>query len=406
MDCNVRSAQQSSVGDASFFSWSMEKEDTHSSDRSEGRDSELSPVATTQSELSVEMTEKTAISHTPRRIESRTTCGTAENLVDHQTFDHRSLLDLAKDSSTTSAQFLAAARAHPEELTMTEESAGKTNHTHTSPTTGFHAYNSFVDGVVSGVTKGLSAGLDLGATADEEKGLTPVHLFLARAADLTFYEIFSLYELEQNCFIRLTTLNRTPVHHLLKLNARFSADVLDALHKCDSKFLLRLDRKYKTPLDLYFKQTLDSKMEMSDRIVHMLCSQPGSWGISALAHSTEAYRSHSARFTSKRSRQGSFSRVYDTEDQSDSDHAELPERFRNFLTGSPWELERFVRELMIEGDAETITANIKFLFVLLPLRSPTKYGLSSTQGVQLMTRIINTISYIYMHWNVANIQRL
>ena len=49
---------------------------------------------------------------------------------------------------------------------------------------------------------------------------------------------------------------------------------------------------------------------------------------------------------------------------------------------------------MIEGDADTIIAHIKFLFVLLPLRS-TKYGLTSTQGVQLVTRIINSTANVF-----------
>jgi len=400
MDLNEHSAQSKSSSEASFFSWPMGKEHSHSSQSSENHDSEVSPQAACQSERSVEMTDQTATSHMPRSTTLRSVSSMTGNSSNNELLDHVSLLDLAKNSSTTSAQFLAAARAHPEELVMTEESS-KANHVHSmNSTTGFHKYNSFVEGVVTGVTGSFAAGADSGAVVEEEKGITPVHLFLARAADLTFYEVFSLYELEQNCFIRLTTLNRTPVHHLMEHNGSFSADVLDALHKCDSKFLLRLDRQYNTPLDRYFKQTLDSKMDLSDRIVRFLCYQLGSWGISALAHSTEAYRSHSARFPSKSGPVGSLSQVGDaasnaTNEQSDKDHAKLPEKFRKFLTSSPWELERFVRELIIEGGAESIIANIKFLFVVMPLRSPTKYGLSSTQGVQLVTRIINTLSNVY-----------
>ena len=377
----------------------MQNEQDHSRGTNESNHTELLPKTANESQLSVEMTEKTAgISNTPGRLAMKFVSNLIGKSSGHNAVEHRSLLELAKDSSTTSAQFLAAARAHPEELIMTEESVGKTNHAHMSTTTGIHRYSSFVEGVVTGVAETFSAGLDSGATVDEEKGLTPVHLFLARAADLTFYEIFSLYELDKNCFVRLSTLYRTPVHYLLERNTQFSADVLDALRKCDPKFLLRLDRKSNTPLDRYFKRNLNSRMEVSDRIVFFLCSRPGSWGISALVHSTEAYRSQSTHFSSKIGL-GSFSQEDAASKasrcRSTNDHAELPERFRKFLTGSPWEVEGFVRELIVEGSAEAITANIKFLFVILPLRSPTKYGLSSTQGVQLVTRIINTISNIY-----------
>lgn len=165
-----------------------------------------------------------------------------------------------------------------------------------------------------------------------------MHIFLGRAADLTSYEISSLYELEQTCLIRLSTLNRTPVHHLLEHNMHFSADLFDALHKCDSKFLLRLDRQYSTPLDRYFKRNSKPKLELHDKVVFFLCSQRGSWGMCALAHSTEAYRSHSTKFSSK---SGSESFTQEelvasavTNEPSNDHHAELPERFRKFLTGS------------------------------------------------------------------------
>lgn len=152
-------------------------------------------------------------------------------------------------------------------------------------------------------------------------------------------------------------------------------------------------------------------MELSDPLVNILCSQPGPWGISALAHSTEAYRAHSAVSIFQNGLGlESFSQEQDEQAadniRSDDRHAELPERFRKFLIGTPWEVESFVRELMVEGDADSISANIKFLFVILPLRSPTKYGLSSTQGVQLVTRIINMTAHVYALENGDNSEAL
>lgn len=376
----------------------MQNVHLRSQDSGESNGTDCLPGAINHSQSGVEMTDdKTVKPHAPGNIALRFVSSMVGKSLNHTKVNHRSLFDLAKDPSTTSPQFLAAARAHPEELVITDDS-DQTNQVRMNPTRGFESYNSFMEDVVTGVTGGFTAGFDSAVNTDDEKGMTPVHLFFARAADLTFYEIFTLYELEQNCFVRLSTLNRTPVHYLLEHNTCFSADVLDALHKCDSKFLLRLDRRNNTPLDRYFKRNWKSKMEVSDQVVFFLCSQPGSWGINALVHSAEAYRSHSTRF-SLNSGLGSFSQENAASNansmQSNDQQAQLPEKFRKFLTGSPWKLERFVRELMTEDDAESIIANIKFLFVLLPLRSPTKYGLSSTQGVQLVTRIINTISNVF-----------
>ena len=118
--------------------------------------------AVPESLMSLEMKEIVK-SHTPERISTTATTDTRRDSFGRQIPDHRSLLDLAKDASTTSAQFLTAARAHPEELVITEDS-GKTSHGHNmNSARGFHSHSSFVsslEGVVTGMYGGIAAGRD------------------------------------------------------------------------------------------------------------------------------------------------------------------------------------------------------------------------------------------------------
>ena len=294
----------------------------------------------------------------------------------HRELDgHRSLLSLARDTSTPSAVFLEAATAHPEELSMTDE---------------FNTFERGHSAVGLGDYTPFSFAASVLGNDAEEKALTPLHIFFSHAGDLSFYEIFTLHGLDQNCLTRFTSYCRTPVHHLFEKNERLQADVLDALHKCDPKCFVRLDRKSNTPLDRYFKHQPSSKLDISDAVVRILCEAPGSWGIVALSRSTDAYRSKS----NSASTTSSLAQEYVGVD--DGSNAELPNRFRHFLTGTPYEVESFVRELMVNGETDLdIIANIKFLFVLIPLRSPAKYGLNATQGIQLISRIIHTCTNIY-----------
>lgn len=63
-----------------------------------------------------------------------------------------------------------------------------------------------------------------------------------------------------------------------------------------------------------------------------------------------------------------------------------------FADGNSFEVETFTTELMTSRHPE---AQTKFLFVFLPLRSPNKYGLSSTQALQIMTKVLIASSDCY-----------
>jgi hypothetical protein len=137
---------------------------------------------------------------------------------------------------------------------------------------------------------------------------------------------------------------------------------------------------------LYFKDN-GGVLDLTDSVVRTLCVHCEGWGLDALVKSSEGYREKS-RFTS-----GAPS------------HEDLPSRFRILLNGGPYEVEDALRKMM-GGEQHTSSeealvppeeaiANLKFLFVVLPLRSPAKYGLDSTHGLQLVARIFTTTADIF-----------
>jgi len=220
-----------------------------------------------------------------------------------------------------------------------------------------------------------------------EKGLTPLHyLFRRPSEDFGFIIMFELCALDEECFSRTTSWDRTPLHHLFQYNKHLSSPLLTALHASDERALIKRDRWGNTPLCRYFKRNPTSAgMDVDkDSVVRVLCSAPGIWGLTALSRSNEAYTDTlgpapgaSARFAAGR----------------------LPPKFSDLLGGNLFEVETFVHDFMMAGeeaaDEDLAMARLKFLFVLLPLRTPTRYGLTPTQGLQLVTRVLVSIENVY-----------
>ena len=120
-----------------------------------------------------------------------------------------------------------------------------------------------------------------------------------------------------------------------------------------------------TPLDFYFKFNT-GKLEFEDPVVHALCARGSWWGLDALTRSTIAYA-----------------------------NLELPEEYRCLVTGSPYEVKTLVEKCMRHGNPLASATKLKFLFVILPLRRPAQYKLSSSQGIDFVARIVTAMSDVY-----------
>ena len=109
----------------------------------------------------------------------------------------------------------------------------------------------------------------------------------------------------------------------------------------------------------------------SDPVTEVLCRLGSDWGFDALVKSAQAYT-----------------------DDALQDGAHL-ERYRVLAEGNPFQVETFVKQEMHRGSPAQIQANIKFLFVTVPLRSPTKYGMTSSQGLQYVAKVCTATADAY-----------
>ena len=108
-----------------------------------------------------------------------------------------------------------------------------------------------------------------------------------------------------------------------------------------------------------------------DPLVDALCRACDAWGLEALVKSRAGYRK--PHLMSRELR-----------------------RFRVLLEGNPFQLETFVKNIMhLPVAGGEMEASLKFMFVVMPLRAPTKYGLSSSQGLNFFTKILTTVVDIY-----------
>ena len=117
---------------------------------------------------------------------------------------------------------------------------------------------------------------------------------------------------------------------------------------------------------MYFKAN-QGKLSYEDNVVRGLLTHGSWWGLDALARSPFAYID-----------------------------AELPQDcHRVLLHGNPYEVEKFVEKAMREGNPNTTAAKLKFLFVMVPLRSPMCCGLDPSEGLKLVSRVLTASADVY-----------
>ena len=137
----------------------------------------------------------------------------------------RPLMEIAKDDDCFAEEFLARARSHPEELALTETADAK-------------------------VIKRRKSMFNISPKEVEEddsietgSDLTPVHHFMKNCGDLEVSHIQELRELDEECFKRVTSKNRTPVHWLFAFNARIRPKVPGALRQASEDALVVRDEE-------------------------------------------------------------------------------------------------------------------------------------------------------------------
>ena len=340
---------------------------------------------------------------------------------------HRTLLELAKDPSVTVVSFMESARDYPEELSLTDDYGLDADASHgSSPSFGSMRsldmeFGSGKGGSSNdqmflsqrlkqktGLTRMAAAasataaaarahalnaiggsGVAGSGDAEErvtfERNLTALHYLFGRAEENFGFDVIAeLISLDEDCLGRNSSWQRTPVHHLLQHN-KLSEELIVAIHVGDKGALVKKDRWGGTPLCRYFKRNpVSVGMDVeNDLVVRTLCSASGYWGLSVLSCSNEAFTvsvegaQASAKYSAGR----------------------LPPKFNVLFGGNLFEVESFVRDFMKIRDDDVdeflLESRIKFLFLLLPLRTPTKYGLTPTQGLQLVTRVLISMENVY-----------
>jgi hypothetical protein len=159
-------------------------------------------------------------------------------------------------------------------------------------------------------------------------------------------------------------------------------DVLTAIHRCHEGAFTDADAIDHTPLDRYFRHNKRGVMDVSrDALVDALCRACDAWGLEALVKSKAGYRKPHLM------------------------HREL-RRFRVLYEGNPFQVETFVKNVMHLPVEDEMVAQLKFMFVVMPLRSPTKYGMTSSQGLNFYTKVLTTVVDVYAQEKDAKLKRL
>eukprot|EP00613_Pedinella_sp_CCMP2098_P051347 CAMPEP_0171822042 /NCGR_PEP_ID=MMETSP0992-20121227/3649_1 /TAXON_ID=483369 /ORGANISM="non described non described, Strain CCMP2098" /LENGTH=1198 /DNA_ID=CAMNT_0012436593 /DNA_START=1 /DNA_END=3598 /DNA_ORIENTATION=+ len=291
------------------------------------------------------------------------------------------LMQLAKDPGCKAEDFLRVAKLNPDELLWTDEIYAQAQR---------HAEGRGDEGAAltarqspkgkSKTTKRKSRTFQANfarpkgsflraagvADMEEGQGLTPVHHFLASCGDLTGEVITELDLLDDNFLARKTSLLRTPVHMFMASNPNITDDVLIEINNCISDAFTRRDANGKTPIDRYFTQQRGVMDLEKDAVVLSLCSMKGFWGVEALVKSLDGY-THGLL-------DGTLS------------------RYKVYSDGNPFEVETFTKGVMSSAHPE---AQTKFLLTFLPLRSPNKYGLSGTQSLGIMKKVLTSMVDCY-----------
>jgi hypothetical protein len=198
-----------------------------------------------------------------------------------------------------------------------------------------------------------------------ERNVTPAHHFFRNCCDLDGETVRALTKLDDSLLARETSLNRMPVHHYFEANRRILDDAVLAIRNAAPVAFTRktASKGGVTPIDLYFKFNHGTN-DVSDGVVRLLMSPAcAEWGVDTIAKADYAFRRDLAK--------------------SGSPHKVL-------LDCDSYELESFVNHEMQCADPLAAQTNLKYLLgAFIPLRNPSKYGLSATQGLQLITKLLD-----------------
>jgi len=266
-------------------------------------------------------------------------------------FHASELAQLARDPNTKAADFLICAHSNPVQITQ-----------HVPPNWKYGANSPRRRMSLATSTR---AGNEV-----TEDALTPLHLFLGNCCDLTDDFFRKLHKLDGGCLTRATSFGRTPIHWLLKSNRNFDINILIDLYALDAYALFRKDGRRNTPLNLYFIQ--GGKLGLAeDKIVQLLLRSGSWWGVAAIVNCTAAYR------------------------QS----ASLTGEWRILVTGTPYQIQGFAEKIMQEPTEADMASKLKLLMIIVPIRDPSQYGLSASQGLRLIARVFITVAEVYSSGN-------
>lgn len=294
--------------------------------------------------------------HKPRNVSFGTTETEAkleEEVVESLALANVSLMEISKQISCEAGKFFARARSHPEELKKIYDS--------------------------------------------DERGASPVHHFLRNCKKITAKDILEVAKLGGSddsspgeLFHRRATkgsmMGSTPVHWLFRWGD-LRQQVIVALHESNEGSLRVRDWQGRTPIDYYFdhradrkkKQMEDSKKQNgpnwmshgststsgsnskprlfeTDQVTHFLCRHASWWGIDALARSPSYYTAQH----------------------------DLPSGYEVLINGSQHEVHKFMHHAMKGPFAH---GKFKYIVSLIPLRKPTRYGMTVDDGLEYNARV-------------------
>lgn len=185
------------------------------------------------------------------------------------------LMDLARDHRTTPSEFLLKAQICPNELSITDvfkpltrfkssshesdlsEKSGN-GEGNDSPTSGNSFDTTNKELITSRITPNMgnvlraarekakaaaaAAAINFFDTGNnKETHLNPLHIFLGHAKGISKRFVEEIDKLDGACFTRLSSLNRTPLHHFMERNKHIDARCLVGFYRCDPQAFLRLD---------------------------------------------------------------------------------------------------------------------------------------------------------------------
>ena len=249
-------------------------------------------------------------------------------------------------------------------------------------------------------------------------GRGPMHYFLARCRDLRGDVILALHVLESTLLKTGTSLHRTPVHHMLayrKAHHRASsssssssssspASASAAAFPDDVLIAVKLRCILKKPLPA---STDSPALRTDPRWPSGGLYRPGHPRPHAAGPLLPPQQARRDGREPRRSRGRALPRVRRVGPRGArqvqgrlpqaAPHVPRAAALPSAARGQPFQLETFVKNIMhLPVAGGEMEASLKFMFVVMPLRAPTKYGLSSSQGLNFFTKILTTVVDIYV----------